>query len=258
MPENSQLSTNLNSMIQIAAFGFLINYRKTMVGPLWLLIGPSLFIVVLGGLYAKIGATEPDKFIPHLSVGLICWTLITSFTNQAPTVFQRARTQILQAGLSLDNIAMLSIITSVIIFIHQIPIILVVFFLYGISPTFGVIQSLVGLVFLIASGVWVTRLLAILGARFRDLSEIVQAIMRIAFLVTPILWMPAVAERGGALGHYLLYNPFFHFIEVVRAPLLGNTVEVGSWIVVLVVTAAGNIFTHFFSRSYLRFVPLWI
>ena len=80
--------------IYTAWFGFLIRYRKTLLGPIWLLVGPILFIVTLGLLFARIGGVEPAKFVPHLTIGLIVWTLISGFVTGSTTVFQRGRAQI--------------------------------------------------------------------------------------------------------------------------------------------------------------------
>ena len=39
--------------------------------------------------------------------------------------------------------------------------------------------------------------------------------------------------------HSLYLNPFYHFIEIVRAPLLGNEIQALSWMIVLSVTVIG-------------------
>ena len=65
------------------------------MGPLWLLVGPSLFITLLGLVYAEVGAIDPVVFIPHLALGWVRWTLINGFTVGSATVFQRTRRLIL-------------------------------------------------------------------------------------------------------------------------------------------------------------------
>jgi ABC-2 type transport system permease protein/lipopolysaccharide transport system permease protein len=82
--------------------------------------------------------------------------------------------------------------------------------------------------------------------------------MRIAFLATPIIWMPGDGGSGGVMGAFLVFNPFFHFVEVVRAPLLGDQVSLLSWIIVLSVTGIGMIVAHIMNGRYSRLIPLWI
>jgi ABC-2 type transport system permease protein/lipopolysaccharide transport system permease protein len=130
--------------------------------------------------------------------------------------------------------------------------------IYKVSLTWVAIESLLGLALFLANGVWVTQAFGILGARYRDLAEVFQALMRIAFLATPIIWMPGELGRGGVMGAFLTFNPFYHFIKVVRAPLLGNPVAPLSWIVVLSITVIGFIVARLIIGRYARLIPLWI
>lgn len=237
---------------------FLIRYRRTALGPLWLLIGPSLFIALLGLLYSEISSIEPGAFIPHLAVGLVLWTLFQSFITGSATVFQRGRAQIMQGAQTPQEVIAIDIVTTFLTFLHQVPIIVVVLVIYQVSLTWVALESLLGLALILANGVWVVQAFGILGARYRDLSEIFQALMRIAFLATPIIWMPSDGGRGGVMGAFLTFNPFYHFIEVVRAPLLGNPVAPLSWIVVLSITAIGFIVARLITGRYARLIPLWI
>jgi ABC-type polysaccharide/polyol phosphate export permease len=54
--------------------------------------------------------------------------------------------------------------------------------------------------------------------------------------VTPIMW-PVSAIPGARF--IADVNPFFHLIELVRAPLLGEVAEPLSWIVVLAMCVIG-------------------
>tara|TARA_R110002020_G_scaffold40118_2_gene118688 strand:- start:29849 stop:30601 length:753 start_codon:yes stop_codon:yes gene_type:complete len=242
----------------LALISFLIRYRRTALGPLWLLIGPALFIALLGLLYAEIGATEPRVFIPHLAVGLVLWTLFQSFVTNSATVFQRSRAQIMQGAQTTQDIVALEVVTTFLTFLHQIPIIVVVFFMYRVPLSWTALESLFGLTLIVANGLWVTQVFGILGARYRDLAEVFQALMRIAFLATPIIWMPGDGERGGVMSAFLVFNPFYHFIDIVRAPLLGDPVATASWIVVLSITVIGFIVAHVMTGRYARLVPLWM
>lgn len=258
MAKNRWLSSDRATLLIMPLLQFLIRYRRTALGPLWLLIGPSLFIALLGLLYAEIGASSPGEFVPHLAIGLITWTLVQGFVTGSPTVFQRGRAQIMQGAQSLDDVVSVDVITTLLTFLHQVPIIVVVFLIYQLPLHWAALESLIGLVFIIVNGVWVTQVFGILGARYRDLTEVFAALMRIAFLATPIIWMPGDNGRGGVMVAFLTYNPFYHFLEVVRAPLLGNDVALLSWAVVIGITVAGFALARVLTTRYARFVPLWI
>jgi ABC-type polysaccharide/polyol phosphate export permease len=54
------------------------------------------------------------------------------------------------------------------------------------------------------------------------------------------------------------FNPFFHMIEIVRAPILGQTVALSSLYYLGVMTTVGWAVAIVAYRRYARFVPIWI
>ena len=75
------------------------------------------------------------------------------------------------------------------------------------------------------------------------------------FFLTPIIWQPSLLP-GRALA--LDVNPFFHFVEVVRAPLLGQAPALLSWYAVLGATAGGWLVTLVLYRRYHGRIAYWI
>lgn len=252
------LRTKYSRYVLLPLFSFLVHYRRTALGPAWLLVGPSLFIALLGFLYAEIGGIKTSVFIPHLAVGIVVWTLISGFVVGSATVYQRARAQIMQGGQTRDEVVVVEVVTTVLTFLHQLPIVIIVFLVYKVPVSLYALTSLIGLGFIIANGIWFTRFFGILGVRYRDLSEVFQAVMRIAFLATPIIWMPGNGGRASFVDQYSVFNPFYHFLEIIRAPLLGQSIETFTWTVVLAVTLFGFLITRLLAVRYGRFVPLWL
>ncbi len=249
---------SLSTQFNIAVIEFLISYRRTSLGPLWLLVGPSLFVIILGALYSEIGAVKPVEFVPHLSIGLVLWTFISGVIVKSGTIYQRKRPQIMQGVMPLPAIVNVDIFSHLFIVAHQAVIVIGVLLYFQIPLSLYSLTSLIGFALIIANGIWTTRVFGILGVRYRDINEIFQAVMRIAFLATPIIWMPGDFGRGAVMDTVLVFNPFYHFIELVRAPLLGNPVTLLNWTVVLAITAFGYVLAHFMMRRYNKLVPLWL
>jgi lipopolysaccharide transport system permease protein len=61
--------------------------------------------------------------------------------------------------------------------------------------------------------------LGYIGARFRDLPHALGLIMQAMWFVSPI-YFEAKLFRDGGLGALVDYNPIYHLLEIVRAPLL--------------------------------------
>jgi ABC-2 type transport system permease protein/lipopolysaccharide transport system permease protein len=213
---------------------------------------------VIGRLFGAVGGHSSSDFIPYLAAGLIFWTLVGGVLTRSASVFQRNRSNILQGNLGLDDIVIQELIAAFIQFMHQLLVLAATMMWYQVPVSFYSLLSLVGLVFLLINGYWVVLVFGILGARYRDLSEVFQAVMRMAMLATPIIWMPGSGGRGGLIGPYLMFNPFYHFIEIVRSPLLDRPIDPLSWPVVLVFTVVGLVLASVLSSRYSRNVPLWV
>ena len=236
---------------------FAMKYRKTSLGPLWLLVGPTLFVIFLGYLFSKVNSSELNVFVPHMAIGYITWTLISGFVTGGSTVFQRRRSEILQGNMRLTDIVLSDNFETLLTYLHQAVVIILVFLYFRLVPNLYSAISFVGLFLLVINGFWVTVFFGLIGARYRDLVEIVSSVMRIGFFITPIIWIP-IDGAGGALGNFLKYNPFYHYLELVRAPLLGNPISQFSWVVVITITALGFILTTIVYRKSSKSLALWV
>jgi ABC-type polysaccharide/polyol phosphate export permease len=79
--------------------------------------------------------------------------------------------------------------------------------------------------------------------------------MQIAFFVTPILWHRDVL---GDRTWVTAWNPVFHLVEVVRAPLLGQQLPAASYGFVSAMTAGGFLFALAMLTRYRSRVPYWL
>ena len=66
----------------------------------------------------------------------------------------------------------------------------------------------------------------LLSARFRDLPQIIRALIQIAFYVTPIMYRPNALSRFTFI---VEWNPLAYLIDLVRAPLIGQMPSELTW-----------------------------
>jgi lipopolysaccharide transport system permease protein len=92
------------------------------------------------------------------------------------------------------------------------------------------------LLLVVVNQIWLSIVIGTLATRFRDITQIVTTTIQISMFATPIMW-PVSAVPGARF--IADVNPFFHLIELVRAPLLGGVAEPLSWIVVIIMCILG-------------------
>ncbi|MDE0182342.1 MAG: ABC transporter permease, partial [Caldilineaceae bacterium] len=230
-------------------------YRRSMIGPFWLTISMGILVAVLSILYGALLKVEIADYAPFLALGFIIWTLVSGFINEGCTAFTDAGSIIKQADLPLSVHVYRVVWRDLIIFFHNAAIFVVVAAVFSIRPGWVGLLALPGLALLCLNGVWMGLLFGLVSARFRDIPPVMDSIVRIFFFVTPIIWMPELLPDRTVL---LDFNPFFHYVELVRAPLLGQAPQLASWLAVLGMTLGGWLAALLMFRNYRRRVAYWV
>ena len=230
-------------------------YRRSIIGPFWLTISMGILVTILSLLYSALLKVEIVDYAPFLALGFIIWTLIAGFINEGCATFTNAQSIIKQVDLPLTVHVYRVVWRNLIIFFHNFTIFFVVAVIFSIWPNWTALLVLPGLALICLNGVWVGLLFGLVSARFRDVPPIMDSIIRIAFFVTPIIWMPELLPGRAVL---LDFNPFFHYVELVRAPLLGQAPEPVSWLAVLCITLGGWLLTFVLFRNYQRRLAYWV
>ena len=117
---------------------------------------------------------------------------------------------------------------------HNLPLILVVFVIFGINPGLTALLAIPGMMLFVLNGFAVVMFLGMLCARFRDIGPIVGTVTQLAFFVSPVLWKPELLHDRQV---WLVLNPVYDVMEVVRGPLLGQSPSLLIWFAAIAITA---------------------
>lgn len=232
-------------------------YRRSAIGPFWLTISMGLMIACIGLVFGQIFSTPMKEYLPFLAVGIILWGFMTGIINEGCMAFIEAEGIIKQLPIPLFVHILRVLWRNVIILAHNILILPLVFLIMGKSLSFVALWAILGLSLVVLCLSWIALFFAILCARYRDLSQIVLSLLQVAFYLTPIMWMPSLLPNRFSVV-LLDLNPFYHMLELIRAPLLGQIPELTSWAVVAAITLLGWLFVILvFSRLHKR-VAYWL
>jgi ABC-2 type transport system permease protein/lipopolysaccharide transport system permease protein len=225
-------------------------YRRSLLGPFWLTASMAIMVISLGILYAQLFKTDVHDFLPFLCVGLLLWNFLSSFLTEGGTLFIGSESYIKQIKLPYSIYVYRSTWSKLIIFAHNFVIYFFVLMYFQIWPGAVALLAIPGLLIVTLNGALASLSVGLLSARFRDIPQLLNSLTQIVFFVTPIMWKPELLQNRMYIAEA---NPFFHLIEIVRAPLLGNAPDLNNYVVVLGVTAinaaiAGALFVRFRSR----------
>ena len=85
--------------------------------------------------------------------------------------------------------------------------------------------------------------------------------MQLLFFMTPIIWNYDTLRSAGrrrAGPTIVELNPLLHYLDIVRAPLLGAHQDLRHWVVVLVLTVVGWTVAMLALRQFRARVPYWV
>ncbi|MGH7044533.1 MAG: ABC transporter permease [Acetobacteraceae bacterium] len=210
-------------------------YRGSVLGPFWLTLSTGLMLAGLGILYSALLHETLRSYLPFLSISLIVWNMISQVVTDASTSLISAEGMIRQLPLPYTTHALRCVFRNVIISAHNLPLIVIVMVICRVFPGAGVGLVVVGLAILGINALAAALLLGMLCARFRDLGQIVINVMQLAFFMTPILWKP---DSLGSVARWLVFDPFYVIMQVVRGPLLDAGAPPLIWIMALAYTVA--------------------
>lgn len=203
-------------------------YRRSRVGAFWLTLNMAVFIGALGLIFGTIFQSEMREFLPYLCAGVITWGFISTCLNEGCTTFTSSDGIILQVRMPLFTHVIRTLWRNVIIFAHNIIIFPILLLILGRMISFNVLWAIPGFLLLCLNLSWMMLILAILCARFRDMTQVVTNILQVLFYATPIMWMVKILPDHVSRT-FIDLNPFFHFIELVRAPLFGSSPSSLDW-----------------------------
>ena len=238
-------------------------YRRSVLGPLWISITMAVTAVGLGILYAGLFGNDLATQLPYVLVGFIVWNFISGCINEGSEVFTSNVGLIthLPAPLSVHVYRLLW--RQTLFFLHNLVVYAIMLAIYpphftwpdlAVFPAFGL---------LVVNGAWVALLFGIATTRFRDLMPIIQSIIQLAFYLTPIVWFYEDLQNSANAGireraSLVQLNPLFHFLEILRRPMLGEPQLWHSWFVVLAITVVGWAVTLVALRRYRSRISYWV
>lgn len=231
-------------------------YSRMKLGVLWVPASQAIFIAVLGMLYAMILNYPAESYIPYLSAGIITWNLIRAVIMEAGRCYISNARLLLNSALSPYVLVLRMVWRNHVIFVLTLSVHLVVLIVFQIRWSWEILLFPLGVAFIFLNSLWVGLVLAHFATRYRDLLQLVSNIMQPMFFITPILWKHD--KLGGKAVIFSEWNPFYSFIELVRAPLLMSTPAAFSYAYVAVITLVGLALAVWMIRRSGRAVVFWL
>lgn len=201
-------------------------FRRTVLGPFWLSANTLAISFSLSVVYGGLMGADYRATFALLVTGILSWALIGPALSESASIFINSTSTMMSQKLPLSFHIFLMMFRTVINFVAQLLALWLVLLVLrlGAPPSW---QIIFGLPLSVATITLMGLILAFPAARFRDLQQLISAMIQLLFFITPVIWAPINMSHRQRLMAY--YNPLAHLLAIVRAPLLGHAPNPSDW-----------------------------
>jgi ABC-type polysaccharide/polyol phosphate export permease len=233
-------------------------YRRTIIGPFWSAISLGIFVAAIGSIGVSLWKQDLSTYLPYLATGMLVWLMISTMITESCILFVGGSHLFRQTKFNYSILAYALVWRNLIVFMHNIIIYVVIasIFMHDVILRPVVLLSIPGLLLVSINAVWLALVFGMVCLRFRDVQQLVMSVLQIAMLVTPIFW-PESSLQGNTRFVFVILNPLFHFIDIVRAPLIGHVPQLESYLITVAVTLVGWIATYVIFNQFRKRIAFW-
>jgi len=195
-------------------------WRRSFFGILWSIIQPLGMTLLISFVFSRLFNTDITLYAPYILSGMLIWEFVMASVIGGALAFVQADAYIKQCRHPLAIYTLRTVLTNLMVLMLA-SLSLIGWVLIVMPQHFGwhwlgalLIYPIVALI------VWpMATLFAYIGTRFRDFPHALGLIFQAMWFVSPIYFEEKFFRKGDL--HMLLdYNPIYHMLEIVRAPLL--------------------------------------
>lgn len=229
-------------------------YRRTLLGPLWLVIPLGAMVFGIGLLYSQIFEIEPSIYVTHLTLGIVPWLYLAQGIIDASGAFISHKGLLHATRIQKSALLCRIIFMHFIFFLHNLLVAVAVILVFGIPISWPALAAILSVVNITIFILGCSLFLSPLAARFYDVQQMLGALLQLLFFLTPIIWMPS---ESGARNWQYVYNPLYHLIEGFRTPILYGEADPAHYLIGAACAAVSLLIgAAVFSRTE-KYVTLW-
>jgi lipopolysaccharide transport system permease protein len=208
-----------------------VRYKQTLLGVAWAVLQPALMMCIFYVIFFVVAGTYNDEKVPYpvfVLSALLPWTFFaTSIANAGNSVIgsERLITKIYFPRLA---VPFATVGAAIVDFCVAMPLLIVLFIAYGITPGWSILMCPVIFLLLVLSAAGVGTMLAALNVAYRDFRYIIPFLVQIWMYATPTIYFdlgPADPHtKYGWVKQLLPLNPMTGLIASFRAALLNQDI----------------------------------
>lgn len=196
-------------------------YARTRFGIVWELFGPLVFVFGIGFAYSRLHGYPLAVYFPHLALGYIIWLNMQMHVGGSCSLFLKYKSVVLGAKRPLLSFILRHYVAAMIYSaVHLLILLPIILFNYDQFKNFHITWFFIYFSLYNICAIALSIIISIVSLRIRDVPHFLLAVNRLAFFVTPVIWME---KNLGEIGEIVLkLNPYSYFLVGQRNAILGQ------------------------------------
>lgn len=237
-----------------------LRYRRAILGPLWITISNGMVFAVIGFVYSQVLNIPVKSFVPYFAVGQVCFNFFALHISESSTCLISHEPVIKNAPQPFALYIVRVLLRNMLYLAHSLVSLLIVFLVFpdaiDLAPG-NVGICVLGFTLLISFGWVVGSMVALIATRWRDVLPLVQNILTVGYLVTPILWKSSLVRPE--YRWIVEINPLAAIMDLIRAPLMPQIeVSIDAAAIALCVTGVLAALALWLFRRYRSKIAFWL
>ena len=206
----------------------VVQYKQTILGPLWYLIQPILTVIMNMVVFGSIAHMSTDGVPQALfyMAGNVCWFYFSDCLNQTSSTFVANQAMFGKVYFPRMVVPISTVISNLLRFGIQV-LLFVAFFLYfwirgaDVAPNWALLLLPLLIVMLAGLGLGFGILVSSLTTKYRDLTILFTFIVQLWMYATPIVY-PMSMVTNETLRTVIMLNPMTAVVEAFKYATLGQ------------------------------------
>jgi len=196
----------------------VIQYKKTVLGFLWIFVNPVVQTLVIYLIFSQIIRTE--NYFLYLFSGVLAWTFFSQAVSNATQSFVKERSLIYKANFPKEVVPIAVVLSKCFNLILNLFVISVILLILGYLKNVNVCVLIVGLLWLLFLSVGAVLSLSVLNAKYRDIGYLVQPVLMLLFYLTPVIYK--TSELPFYIRNFVFLNPLDGIFELFHISFVRN------------------------------------
>jgi lipopolysaccharide transport system permease protein len=206
----------------------VVQYKQTILGPLWYLIQPILTVImnmVVFGSIAKMSTDGMPQALFYMA-GNICWFYFSDCLNQSSSTFTTNQNMFGKVYFPRLVVPIAVVISNLLRFAIQAGLFVVLYLYFfvndaPIAPNWAILLAPLLVVMLAGLGLGFGILISSLTTKYRDFTILFTFIVQLWMYATPIVYPVSMVEDN-TLRTLIMANPMTSIIEAFKYATLGQ------------------------------------